>query len=185
MTNYYARKVQCLELLGACAREASASNLVLFGTKLPQEERNEDRGTEKPSSTSMRWHREASPASHCHLTARPGAPWHCCEQTQLPATSFVSSLFAPPMASADILNLSVKIFQGKCSENCFTEKKRETISSKYCSVMRPDLAHTWTPTPVPQAVHARFITLLSAEAEWLLSALLLAVPRLGLVLSGF
>lgn len=89
------------------------------------------------------------------------------------------------MATAGILNLSVKIFQGKCSENCLTEKKPETISSEYRSVMLPHLAHAWTPAPVPQAIHARFITLFSAEAEWLLPALLLAVPRLGHVLSRF
>lgn len=38
--------IQCLELLGACAREASASDPVLLGTGLPQEERNEAHGPE-------------------------------------------------------------------------------------------------------------------------------------------
>lgn len=68
---------------------------------------------ESTLKSSMRWHREALPPSHCHLTACPRPPRHCCGQTQLPATSFGSSLFAPPMAAADILNSSVKIFQGK------------------------------------------------------------------------
>lgn len=113
----------------------------------------------------MRWHREALPPSHCHLTVYPGVPWHCCGQTQSPATSFGSSLCALPMATADILNLSVKLFQRKGSENCLTGKKTETISSQYPSVVLPHLAHMWTPSLVPQASHACFITLPSEEAE--------------------
>lgn len=38
--------IQCLELLGACAREARASDPVLLGTGLLQEERNEAHGPE-------------------------------------------------------------------------------------------------------------------------------------------
>lgn len=33
--------IQCLELLSACAREASASDPIILGIKLPQEESNE------------------------------------------------------------------------------------------------------------------------------------------------
>lgn len=89
------------------------------------------------------------------------------------------------MDAADILNLSVQIFQGKGSENCLTGKKTETISSKSPSVLPPHLAHTRTPAAAPRTTHAHFTTLLSGEAEVAAPSPPACCSQAELLFSGF
>lgn len=79
-----------------------------------------------------------------------------------------------------------KLLNGEGKKTKQNKTRFQQLILQGCPAKPPHPAHTWASAMAPQAVPALFRNPGSEKKlKWLLSALPLAVPRLGLLLSGF
>lgn len=75
--------------------------------------------------TSTWWHREASLPWPLSLDSMSRGPAGIAAGTHSYQPTVAAPLFLHPTSAGDISNSSVKMFQGKCLENCLTGKKKK------------------------------------------------------------